>query len=106
MQCRKTVVVSGQNCLYQPLVNMKHFFYFIILYNEGDDNSSSIRPCNISNNPDNEDRICYEETIEKFDKRERVCPCGVACKERNFQSTISSSTWPSNQVMKIFINLH
>ena len=77
-----------------------------ILYNEGDDNSSSIRPCNISNNPDNEDRICYEETIEKFDKRERVCPCGVACKERNFQSTISSSTWPSNQVMKIFINLH
>ena len=26
-----------------------------------------------------------------------TCPCKVACHERNFQSTISSSTWPSNQ---------
>ena len=26
-----------------------------------------------------------------------TCPCEVACHERNFQSTISSSTWPSNQ---------
>ena len=26
-----------------------------------------------------------------------TCPCAVACHERNFQSTISASTWPSNQ---------
>ena len=26
-----------------------------------------------------------------------TCPCAVACHERNFQSTISSSVWPSNQ---------
>ena len=28
----------------------------------------------------------------------RTCPCEVACNERDFQSTVSTSTWPSNQV--------
>ena len=29
------------------------------------------------------------------------CPCEVGCHDRNFQSQISSSTWPSNQYWKL-----
>ena len=30
-----------------------------------------------------------------------TCPCEVGCYDRNFQSQISSSTWPSNQYWKL-----
>ena len=40
-------------------------------------------------------RVCRSPTYF------RKCPCEVGCYDRNFQSQISSSTWPSNQYWKL-----
>eukprot|EP00090_Calanus_glacialis_P004580 TRINITY_DN13435_c1_g1_i1.p1 TRINITY_DN13435_c1_g1~~TRINITY_DN13435_c1_g1_i1.p1 ORF type:complete len:302 (-),score=83.60 TRINITY_DN13435_c1_g1_i1:31-864(-) len=58
------------------------------------------RPCDISLS-DNPDRTCYDDIIRQFDTRNRSCPCEVACFERQFQSSVTVATWPSNQYWKL-----
>ena len=62
--------------------------------------------------------MCQAKIMQRFDSHERwqnskstdetksptdfsTCPCEVGCYDRNFQSQISSSTWPSNQYWKL-----
>ena len=71
-------------------------------------------PCNISSGSD--ESLCHAKIMRSFDTLERLvnfnswfesttdfskCPCEVGCHDRNFQSQISSSTWPSNQYWKL-----
>ena len=44
-------------------------------------------------------KIQYPQTKSPADFS--TCPCEVGCYDRNFQSQISSSTWPSNQYWKL-----
>ena len=76
----------------------------------------SLRPCD-TRIQGNNDRVCYQQTINQFDTRDRsavfsdiwvsyfgndrVCPCEVACQERHYESTASVATWPSNQAGKV-----
>ena len=62
--------------------------------------------------------MCQAKIMQRFDSHERwqnskstdetksptdfsTCPCEVGCYDRNFQSQISTSTWPSNQYWKL-----
>jgi len=48
-------------------------------------------------NESNVDRTCYKAVMDEFDNETRTCPCGVDCKERQFLTRVTTSTWPSGQ---------
>ena len=82
--------------------------------------TTNLRPCD-TRIQGSKDRLCYQQTINQFDTRNRselcqitwallfvgarVCPCEVACQEKHYESTASVATWPSNQVGKAIVRL-
>ena len=43
------------------------------------------------------DYECYTEEINSFNLPNVTCPCNVACQENTYTSSVTISTWPSNQ---------
>ena len=43
------------------------------------------------------DQTCILDVLESFNNNSLGCPCNVACTENVFSSSVSASTWPSDQ---------
>ena len=48
-------------------------------------------------NPDASQYQCYTRTMNSFNQPNVSCPCNVACYEKSYTSSVTVSTWPSNQ---------
>ena len=71
-------------------------------------------PCNVELG--SSDRRCYQDIINQFKIKDRLykkqfyhpyfqyvyfrtCPCEVSCFERQFDTTVTMATWPSDKVI-------
>ena len=43
------------------------------------------------------DYACFQNILDQFDDENKTCDCNVACHEAQFSSSVTVSTWPSNQ---------